>query len=84
MKPLDPPTVPFAVGGIVLWAVIGLILLPFRHSLAAHGHENWLWICLAGFLVGFPGLLTMIRHDRYRQIRHAASGMNGTDGHEID
>jgi hypothetical protein len=71
LTPLDPPTVPFAIGGIILWAIIGLALLPFRHSLAAHGRSDWLWICLAGFVVGFPGLFTMIRHDRHRRARRA-------------
>jgi hypothetical protein len=64
--------VPFAVVGIVAWALTGLALLPFRGQLAAHGHTNWLWICLAGFLLGFPGLCVMIRHDRHRRMRRAA------------
>jgi hypothetical protein len=59
--------VPFAIGGIVAWAVAGLVLLPFRDWLADHGHTNWLWICLAGFLLGFPGLAVMVRHDANRQ-----------------
>ncbi len=79
LTPLDPPTVPFAIGGMILWAIIGLVLLPFRHTLEDHGHSNWLWICLAGFVVGFPGLLTMITHDRHRRIRRAAAlGKAGT------
>jgi hypothetical protein len=56
--------VPFAVAGIVAWAVAGLVLLIFfRGWLDDHGHENWLWTCLAGFLIGFLGLAVMIRHD---------------------
>lgn len=59
--------VPFAIAGIVAWAVAGLTLLIFfRDWLTTHGHTNWLWICLAGFLVGFPGLAIMIRHDARR------------------
>jgi Protein of unknown function (DUF2530) len=73
LAPLDPPTVPFALGGMAIWAVVGLILLGFRHTLAAHGHTDWLWVCLAGFLAGFPGLLTMIVHDRHRRARRAAA-----------
>ncbi len=65
----DPPTVPFAIGGMVVWAVVGLVLLPFRDTLSAHGHTDWLWICLAGFLLGFPGWIVMIRHDRRRAAR---------------
>ena len=71
-EPLDPPMVPFAVGGMVAWAVVGLVLLLFRDRLAAHGHTDWLWICLAGFLWGFPGWYVMIRHDRHRAARRAA------------
>ena len=73
-EPLDPPMVPFAVGGIVVWAAVGLVLLLFRDRLAAHGHENWLGICLAGFLLGFVGLAVMLRHDANRRRRHAAAG----------
>lgn len=70
IEPLDPPMVPFAVAGIVAWAVVGLVLLIFfRDWLTDRGHENWLWTCLAGFLVGFPGLAVMLRHDANRRRR---------------
>lgn len=73
--------VPFAVGGIVAWAVAGLVLLLFfRDWLAANGHENWLWICLSGFLAGFVGLAVMIRHDANRRRRRAAGGRPGGTG----
>jgi hypothetical protein len=68
--------VPFAVAGLAIWAVAGLVLLVFfRGWLTAHGHRNWLWICLAGFLVGLPGLVVMIRHDANR--RRRADGQTG-------
>jgi len=73
LEPLDPPMVPFAVGGIVLWGLAGLALLPFRRELAAHGHGSWLSICLAGFVLGFVGLAFMIRHDAHRRRRRAAA-----------
>lgn len=63
--------VPFAVGGIVAWAVVGLALLPFRDQLQVHGHGSWLSICLAGFLLGFVGLAVMLRHDANRRRRRA-------------
>lgn len=69
---LDPPMVPIAVAGIAAWAVAGLVLLPFQDRLAAAGHGSWLWICLAGFLSGFPGLAVMIRHDANRRRRRTA------------
>ncbi|MEE6261383.1 DUF2530 domain-containing protein [Plantactinospora sonchi] len=65
--------VPFAVAGIVVFALVGLVLfLFFRDWLIAHDHENWLWICFAGFLAGFPGLAVMLRHDANRRRRRAA------------
>jgi hypothetical protein len=73
LKPLDPPMIPFALGGMAVWAVVGLGLLPAHGWLSRHGHTNWLWICLAGFLLGIPGLITMIIHDRNRKIRRAAA-----------
>lgn len=64
--------VPFAIAGLIAWALAGLILLAFHGWLSAHGHTNWLWICVAGFLLGLPGLYVMIRHDRNRAARRAA------------
>ena len=69
-KPLDPPLVPFAVAGIVLWVVAALAVLPFRHD-----HDSWLPICVAGALWGLPGLATMLVHDRNRKRRRAAAGL---------
>lgn len=63
--------VPFAVAGLVAWAVAGLVLLAFRGWLDRHGHTDWLGICLAGFLVGLLGLAVMMRHDARRRRRRA-------------
>jgi Type II secretory pathway, component PulF len=72
VEPLDPPMVPFAVAGTVVWAVVGLVLLVFFGDwLAAHDREDWLWICLAGVLSGFVGLAVMLRHDAERRRRRA-------------
>jgi hypothetical protein len=79
LKPLDPRTVPYAIGGMAIWAIVGLVLLGFRHTLTAHGHQDWLWICLAGFLAGIPGLLTMITHDRHRRERLATAASASGD-----
>lgn len=69
VEPPDPPMVPFAVAGIVAWAVAGGVLLLMRDWLAEHGRLDWLWTCLAGFLLGFPGLAVMIQHDARRSRR---------------
>jgi hypothetical protein len=65
IEPLDPPMVPFALGGMAAFAVAGVLVLLF------HGPGEWVWICLAGFLLGIPGLLTMLRHDANRRRRRA-------------
>nr|WP_018351824.1 DUF2530 domain-containing protein [Longispora albida] len=62
-EPLDLPGTPFAVAGIALWAVAWVAVKAFG------GSEVWGQICLAGVLVGIPGLLTMIVHDRGRRNR---------------
>jgi hypothetical protein len=67
IRPLDPPMVPFALIGMGVWAVVGVIML------LADAPESWLWTCLAGFLLGIPGLLTMLRHDANRRRRRAAA-----------
>ena len=65
--------VPFALIGMAVWLVLALVCLIFRSTLQAHGHGNWLGICVAGFLVGIPGLLLMIGHDARRRRRRAAT-----------
>ena len=67
VRPLEVPMVPFAVIGIAVWAVLGLVLLAFHGWVSAHGHNRWLWTCLAGVLWGLPGLYVMYRHDRRRR-----------------
>ncbi|HEX6968807.1 MAG TPA: DUF2530 domain-containing protein [Micromonosporaceae bacterium] len=72
-EPLDPPMVPFALAGMAGWAVAGLVLLIFfRDRLAATGRLDWLWICLAGFLLGLLGLAVMIPYDARRRQRRRA------------
>jgi hypothetical protein len=67
IEPLDPPMVPFALAGMAAFAVAGVIVL------LSHGRSEWAWICMAGFLLGIPGLLTMLRHDANRRRRRALS-----------
>jgi uncharacterized membrane protein len=65
VEPLDPPMVPFAIGGMAGFAVAALVVW------LAHGPDRWLDTCIAGFFVGIPGLITMIVHDRHRRRRRA-------------
>jgi hypothetical protein len=71
ITPLDPPMVPFVLGGTIAWAVAGLALLPFRATLEESGRGTWPAICLAGALLGLPGLVLMIKHDANRRRRRA-------------
>ena len=71
IKPLDPPMVPFVLVGMAIWGLLALILLPFRDQLNAHGHGEWIRICIAGIIVALPGLGIMIIHDRNRKRRRA-------------
>lgn len=61
--------VPFAIAGIAIWTVLGLMLLAVRPTLVEQGREHWLTICLAGALLGLPGLAIMLVHDRNRRRR---------------
>jgi hypothetical protein len=67
IEPLDPPMVPFALAGMAAFAIVGIVLL------LVGGRREWLWTCLAGVLLGIPGLLTMLRHDANRRRRRALS-----------
>jgi hypothetical protein len=67
LKPLDPPMVPFALAGIGVWAIVALVLIPFRDT-----HGDWLRISIAGVLVGIPGLAMMLVHDANRRRRRAS------------
>jgi Protein of unknown function (DUF2530) len=67
LKPLDPPMTPFALIGMGVFAVAGIVLL------IAGAPHSWLWTCLAGFLWGIVGLLAMLRHDANRRRRRAAT-----------
>lgn len=67
VKPLDPPMTPLALGGMVVWAVAGVVLW------IANAPHSWVWICVAGFLLGFPGWAFMRGHDRRRAARLEAA-----------
>jgi Protein of unknown function (DUF2530) len=63
VKPLDPPMTPLALGGMAIWAVAGLVLW------IVSAPDGWLWVCVAGFLLGLPGWAFMRGHDRRRAAR---------------
>ncbi|GIE89367.1 Protein of unknown function [Actinoplanes regularis] len=67
VEPLDPPMVPFALAGLAAFAVATLVFL------LTDAPREWLETSVAGFLVGIPGLITMIVHDQNRRQRRALS-----------
>lgn len=79
LAPLDLPMVPFVVAGMACWAVAGLVLLAFRDSLVEHDWESWLRICLAGLLLGIPGLALMIKYDHNRSQRRSPPATSPAD-----
>jgi hypothetical protein len=69
LTPLDPPMLPLAVGGTVVWLVLGLVLLAMRSVLAEGGNESWIAICFAGAGFGLIGMGMMAVHDHNRSTR---------------
>jgi hypothetical protein len=69
-----PPAVQMNAGriaavGTVMFFVAFLALLAFWGRLQAHGHEIWLWTCLAGWLLGIAGWLLILKHRRQGRTR---------------
>lgn len=54
--PLDVDGVAAVGLGTVVWAVLLVACLVWREPLAAAGRGWWWGVCLAGFLLGLPGL----------------------------
>lgn len=55
-EPLEGNVVATTVGGTVLWFVLFLVQLPFYGWYAEHGHDWWIWTCLAGAGLGLIGI----------------------------
>ena len=62
MQPARTDTRPIVLVGTVLWFVAFVVLLPFYGWLGRHGHREWLWTCLAGWLLGLAGWLLLRKH----------------------
>ena len=64
-----------AVGiGTVVWGVLLVACLLLRDPLAAAGRGWWWGVCLAGFLLGIPGLwFVRRRRDVYRRAQAVSS-----------
>jgi hypothetical protein len=56
LEPLDVDGVGAIMAGTIAWGVALVACLLLRDRLAADGHGWWVGACLAGFLLGLPGL----------------------------
>lgn len=56
IAPLDVDGVRAIAVGTVLWAVALVVALALRSQLAENDLGWWIWVCLAGMLLGLPGL----------------------------
>ncbi len=74
LAPLDVDGVGAITVGTIAWT-IGLILcLVLRGPLNDAGFGWWVWVCLAGALLGLPGLwYVRRRRDAYRRAAAASS-----------
>lgn len=63
----------------LVWAVLFVAQLPFYASgwHHDHGHERWLWICLAGFGGGLVGLWYVRRRDAAIRARSEGEAGDG-------
>ncbi|MDX2545261.1 DUF2530 domain-containing protein [Streptomyces sp. WI04-05B] len=62
-EPLEGPVVATITGGTILWFVLFLIQLPFYGWHRDHGHEWWVWTCLAGTVLGLYGTWFVRKRD---------------------
>ena len=68
IAPVDVDGVAAIAIGTVAWLVALLVSLLLRERLEQSGDSWWIGVCLAGFLLGLPGLVFL----RGRRARHAA------------
>ena len=68
ITPVDVDGVAAITIGTVAWLVALMVSLLLRDRLEHSGDSWWIGVCLAGFLLGLPGLVFL----RGRRARHAA------------
>ncbi len=74
-SPIEPDAVPVITGGTILWFVAFGVLMLLRDRLEAHHAGWWLWVCLAGGLLGLLG--TWVARRRRAALRQAALRRGG-------
>ena len=66
IRPVDVDGVTAIGIGTALWLAALVVSLLLHDRLADSGHSWWIGVCLAGFLLGLPGL-AFLRGRRGRQ-----------------
>lgn len=61
--PLEGNVKAATVIGTLVWAVLFVVQLPFYAWYEDHGHEWWIWTCLAGAGLGALGVWYVHRRD---------------------
>jgi hypothetical protein len=61
IAPVDVDGVGAITYGTIAWAVGLVLCLVFRDRLAADGRGWWLWVCVAGVLLGLAGVVFVRR-----------------------
>jgi hypothetical protein len=73
--PLDVDGVGAITYGTIAWVVALIVCLVARDPLAAAGRTWWIWVCVAGAVLGLPGLwYVRRRRAAYRAAEAAAQG----------
>jgi|tagenome__1003787_1003787.scaffolds.fasta_scaffold20818819_2 hypothetical protein len=60
-EPLETDDVKVVAVGTALWFAGLLVALVLHDRLAENGHDDWVWILLAGSLLGLLGLRYVVR-----------------------
>lgn len=76
-EPMEVNDVLIVTVGTVLFAIAFVVMLPFHTSLEHAGHGRWVWIALAGALVGMIGIVYCRRRAAQIKARKDAGAGEG-------
>lgn len=74
-EPLDVDGVSAVAVGTAVWAALIVVGLVLHDRLESSGRGWWLWVAVAGFLLGLAGLAFVVhRRNTYRSATSSPSG----------
>ena len=81
LRPLDVDGVGAVAFGTAAWAVALVVALLLRDRLEAAGNGWWVWVCLAGTVLGLIGLPYLVRRRTvYRAAKARAAAQASASG----